>query len=65
MTAETASYATVENGTIKVMDGGRFVPVSPSLAWSDWLRCATSQSPILKGHARELRSALDEVGYLQ
>lgn len=61
----SASYAFVKDGAVHVRDGQQHHPSTPYLAWSDWLRCATSPSPILQQQARELRSALDEIGYLK
>lgn len=59
------THAEVENGQIKVRFAGRLEPVRPFTAWSEWLALQSSPNPATQQRAREIRGALNEIGYLQ
>lgn len=56
-------HAYAEGGHIYVMEGGRFWPVDPFKAWTEWLWCASSPIPSTQERAREIRAVLDSTGY--
>ena len=59
------THAEVIGGQISVRFAGRMEPVRPFLAWSEWLSLQASPVPSTQQRAREIRSALDQIGYLQ
>ncbi len=60
----TGAHAYAHNGEVVVMLGGVWIP-DTRLAWSEWVHASGSPIPATQERAREIRAALDEVGYLK
>lgn len=62
----TDQHARIVNGTVEVMFDGRWI-ADNFFAWGEMISAHNNphNSPVLAERARQLREALDEVGYLR
>lgn len=55
----------VRDGVIVMWLDGRFGPVAPYQAWSEWLWLSQSRTASTRQRAAAIRAALNQIGYLQ